>query len=73
MIDYTTKTSQCIGQLHIVMFQKVLTHAQEIIKKRISEKCEKGITFQDYQEHTDYDAYSDYNDCHGDYYDLEYQ
>ena len=55
------------------MIQKALTHAQEIIKKRISEKRENMIAFQDYQEHTDYDAYSDYNDCHGDYYDLEYQ
>lgn len=53
------------------MISKTATHAQEAIKKRIIEKSEWEITFQDYQEHTDYDAYSDYNDCHGDYYDFD--
>ena len=48
-----------------------LTFAQATILKRIKEKEEWQNHFQDYQEHTDYDAYSDYNDCHGDYYDNE--
>lgn len=45
------------------------TYAQNAILKRIEEKETWAVNFQDYQEHTDYDAYSDYNDCHGDYYD----
>lgn len=47
------------------------TFAQESILKRIEEKSEWGNNFQDYSEHTDYEAYTDYNDCHGDYYDYE--
>ncbi len=47
------------------------TFAQSTILKRIQEKARWEENFQDYQEHTDYDAYSDYNDCHGDYYDNE--
>ena len=53
------------------MEKKTLTHAQEMIEKRIREKTEWMVSFQDYQEHTDYDAYSDYDDCHGDYYDFD--
>lgn len=55
------------------METKEITYAQEAILKRIVEKKEWEDKFQDYSEHTDYDAYTDYNDCHGDYYDLEYQ
>lgn len=55
----------------IFMIAKALTHAKEVIRKRVHEKSEWNIAFQDYQEHTDYDAYSDYNDCHGDYYDFD--
>lgn len=47
------------------------TFAQETILRRIKEKAVWGKNFQDYTEHTDYDAYTDYNDCHGDYYDNE--
>ena len=47
------------------------TFAQNAILQRINEKSDWKENFQDYQEHTDYDAYSDYNDCHGDYYDNE--
>ncbi|MBP5613549.1 MAG: hypothetical protein J6X35_05350 [Bacteroidales bacterium] len=55
------------------MEDKETTYAQESIQRRIAEKKEWEDKFQDYSEHTDYDAYTDYNDCHGDYYDLEYQ
>lgn len=55
------------------MKTKTLTYAQEVIEKRIREKSNFNVAFQDYQEHTDYNAYSDYDDCHGDYYDLSYQ
>ncbi len=47
------------------------TIAQSAILKRIEEKTEWKENFQDYSEHTDYDAYTDYNDCHGDYYDAD--
>ena len=47
------------------------TFAQEAIQKRIIEKKEWQEAFQDYSEHTDYEAYTDYNDCHGDYYDYQ--
>lgn len=40
-----------------------LTYAQNIILKKIEEKQE-NISFQDYYG-------TDYNDCHGDYYDAE--
>ena len=44
-----------------------MTFAQKVIWKRIKEKDEMEQEFQDrYDEHSDYDAYSD---CHGDYYD----
>lgn len=47
-----------------------LTFAQEIIKKKVQEKNNKYL-FQD--NWVDYEEYydSDYNDCHGDYYDAE--
>lgn len=47
------------------------TFARETILHRIKEKAEWEKNFQDYSEHTDYDAYTDYNDCHGDYYDYD--
>ena len=50
---------------------KEITYAQDVIRKRIDEKKSWQETFQDYSEHTDYEAYTDYNDCHGDYYDYE--
>lgn len=47
-----------------------LTFAQEIIRKKVQEKKDR-CSFQDnwveYEEYYD----SDYNDCHGDYYDAE--
>lgn len=42
------------------------SHAQKIILKRIKEK-QKESAFQDYEEYYG----TDYNDCHGDYYDAE--
>lgn len=45
------------------------TYAQNTILDRIEEKNDWIVSFQDYSEHTDYEAYTDYNDCHGDYYD----
>lgn len=47
-----------------------LTYAQKQILKRITEK-NNAYNFQDHW--TEYDEYydSDYNDCHGDYYDSE--
>lgn len=50
---------------------KETTYAKTAIIKRIAEKEEWNNHFQDYSEHTDYEAYTDYNDCHGDYYDYE--
>ena len=50
---------------------KEKTYAQDSILNRINEKQEWTAKFQDYSEHTDYEAYTDYNDCHGDYYDYE--
>ncbi len=44
--------------------------AQEAILKMIKEKSVLDDIFQDHSEHTDYNAYTDYNDCHGDYYDV---
>lgn len=59
------------------------TFAQVTILCRIKEKAERNNRFQDYYdksegygdgwaEYVDTDVYStDYNDCHGDYYDVE--
>ena len=50
------------------------TFARQAILNRIAEKSatQRGKQFQDYTEHTDYEAYTDYNDCHGEYYDVGY-
>lgn len=45
-----------------------LTFAQESILKKIQEKGEEQM-FQDYGNEDYYDT--DYNECHGDYYDAE--
>lgn len=61
----------------------IRTFAQEIVIRRIQEKMEQNNRFLDYYdksegygdgwaEYVDTDFYStDYNDCHGDYYDVE--
>ena len=38
------------------------TYAQKAIRKRINEKNIQIEYFQDYTEHTDYEAYSDYSE-----------
>lgn len=43
-----------------------LTFAQEVILKKIQEKGDEQM-FQDNEDYYD----TDYNDCHGDYYDAE--
>lgn len=47
------------------------TYAQDAIKKRIKEKIQPHLFFQDHW--GEYDDYGDYNDCHGDYYDADCQ
>lgn len=57
------------------------TYAQNIIQNRINAKLEMMNDFQDYGDslHDDYSDWveyeeyygTDYNDCHGDYYDAE--
>ena len=57
------------------------TFAQKVIYNRIQAKTEIKNTFQDYgdslyDDHSDWVEYeeyygTDYNDCHGDYYDAE--
>ena len=44
------------------MEEKETTFAQEVIRKRINEKSDMSISFQDYTEHTDYEAYVDYSE-----------
>ena len=46
-----------------------MTYAQKAISRKMVEKIVWEESFQDYTEQTDYEAYTDYNDCHGDYYD----
>ncbi len=43
----------------------ILTFAQKMILKKVDEK--QNQAFQDYEESYN----TDYNDCHGDYYDAE--
>lgn len=53
------------------------TYAQDTILKRIKVKLKMKDSFQDYgdshSEWVEYEEYygTDYNDCHGDYYDAE--
>lgn len=57
------------------------TYAHKIIQNRINAKLEMMNDFQDYgdslyDDHSDWVEYeeyygTDYNDCHGDYYDAE--
>lgn len=54
------------------MIAKTLTHAQEVIEKRIKEKSHAAESFQDYTEHTDYEAYTDYTEYGSPYHDCEY-
>ncbi len=54
------------------MIVKTLTHAQEVIEKRIKEKSRIAESFQDYTEHTDYEAYTDYTEYGSPYHDCEY-
>ena len=51
------------------MKTKTLTHAQESIQNLILQKlmCAYNMAWGEY------DDYGDYNDCHGDYYDADYQ
>lgn len=51
------------------MIQTTLTHAQEAIEKLISQKLMPAYNMA-WGEYADY---GDYNDCHGDYYDADYQ
>ena len=55
-------------QTQIIYYMKQMTFAQKAILKRITEKDEMELEFQDrsYDVHSEYDAY---DDCHGDYYD----
>lgn len=48
------------------------TYAQEAIQKRIEEK-QSPLRFQDFGYGDEYSEspYNDYNDCHGDYYDVD--
>lgn len=50
------------------MKTKTLTHAQESIQNLILQKLTPA-----YMAFGPYDDYGDYNDCHGDYYDVDYQ
>ncbi|MBQ9637633.1 MAG: hypothetical protein IJV36_07075 [Prevotella sp.] len=52
------------------METKKKTFAQEVILKKVEEKLSERSIFQDWNEYEE--SYgSDYNDCHGDYYDVE--
>lgn len=48
------------------------TYAHKAIRKRIEEK-QRPLRFQDFGYGDEYAEapYNDYNDCHGDYYDVE--
>ena len=48
------------------MKTKTLTHAQESIQNLILQKLMPAYNMS-------CDGYDDYNDCHGDYYDGDYQ
>ena len=66
---------------HIKQNKMSTTYAQDTICKRIKAKLEMKDSFQDYggslhDDHSDWVEYeeyygTDYNDCHGDYYDAE--
>lgn len=50
--------------------KSILTYAQEMIRKLIHEKKHILVYDLPWGEYADY---GDYNDCHGDYYDADYQ
>ena len=50
--------------------QNVFTYAQKCILEKITQKTE-SLKFQDYWTEYEESYGTDYNDCHGDYYDAE--